>query len=436
MIAQESTPGRLEETGLASFRRALTKQANPWLVFAALNLLAIAFYIAIAARLGFFSHMEATLFSSPDSNVYRDVANWLWGSRPNTLESQRRPFLFPLLLGAADRIAGAAGIWIFNLVCWLGTLNVTAIAVLRMTRRLVSAIAVFLVLASSVSLIALNLQALTEPLTGVLEAVWILGLAIAGMPPSRPRDFALVLTPITLLTVVRPGNEVVLLIAAILTPVAIWRMRQRRVAAVLVVALSCIPLMVQLGLMEAANHFFGLSSAGAEQFRDYYASQVYASVKGLPADLVVARLAVHPMSNLALGLFLISHPAASLDIFLSNLRDNLTSGSSFIDPATTPTLARAARWINRSYLLLHAVFLPIVAVAIWRQRDFRLIVLVVFLAALVLLCSLINTQGDRYVLMTLPLWTAAYALATTNLFDRPQTNARPRPANVEPVSAI
>src|SRR5579864_1700397 len=69
------------------------------LALACLNLVAVAFYVVVAVRMGFFRHMEATLFSSPDSTVYRDVANWLWGSGPNTFESQRRPFLFPFLLG-------------------------------------------------------------------------------------------------------------------------------------------------------------------------------------------------------------------------------------------------------------------------------------------------------------------------------------------------
>src|SRR5690349_21649811 len=83
MIAHESTLGGDEETGLKDGRRSL-----PAVVI--LNVLAVGFYLLIALRMGFFGHMEATLFSSPDSHVYRDVAKWLFGSAPNPFESQRR----------------------------------------------------------------------------------------------------------------------------------------------------------------------------------------------------------------------------------------------------------------------------------------------------------------------------------------------------------
>jgi hypothetical protein len=41
--------------------------------------------------------------------------------------------------------------------------------------------------------------------------------------------------------------------------------------------------------------------------------------------------------------------------------------------------------------------------------------LYVFAAVLILVPSLIYDQGDRYIEMALPLWTAAYALAISNL---------------------
>src|SRR5438270_13199295 len=93
----------------------------------ALNLIAIAVYGAVAFRMGFFSHMSATLFSSPDSHSYHDVANWLVGGASNPFESRHRPFLYPLLSGVADRIAVAPAIWTLNFVCCLCVLYLTAL---------------------------------------------------------------------------------------------------------------------------------------------------------------------------------------------------------------------------------------------------------------------------------------------------------------------
>jgi hypothetical protein len=395
-------------------------------VLVVFNVVATVIYLLVAQRMGFFAHMHATLFSSPDSSAYRDVANWLFGG-PNPFESRRRPFLFPLLLGTADRLGGDGGIWILNFVCWLGTLNLTSIGVWRMTRRAAFAAVVFVVLAFNVSLIVLSFQALTEPLTAVLEALWIFGLAFANVPPSRPRDFVLLLAPIALVTVVRPGNEVALLIAAMLTPIATWRMPHHRAGAVLAVAISCIPLLVQLALMAIANHFLGLSSAGAEQFKDYYASQVYATVNGLPSDLAAARVAVDRMSDLQLARFLLEHLTTSLHTALSNLRENLTSGSNFIDPAHDPTLAAAVRRTNKAFAVVHLLFVPVVLIAIWLTHDLRLVLLALFAAVLVLLSTLINTQGDRYIEMALPLWAAAYAVAASDLWLVVQNKLRRSP---------
>jgi hypothetical protein len=61
------------------------------------------------------------------------------------------------------------------------------------------------------------------------------------------------------------------------------------------------------------------------------------------------------------------------------------------------------------------LFLPIVAFAIWRRRDVRLVLLYAFALVLILVPSLIVDQGDRYIEMALPLWAAAYALAVSDL---------------------
>ena len=86
---------------------------------------------------------------------------------------------------------------------------------------------------------------------------------------------------------------------------------------------------------------------------------------------------------------------------------------------------------NRVFYRLHFVFLPVVALAIWRRRDLRLFLLYAFAAALILTSSLIYDQGDRYVEMAIPFWAAAYALAVSDLWPdlaRSLTRLRLNPA--------
>jgi hypothetical protein len=384
-------------------------------VVVALNLVAAAAYGFVAAQMGFFSHMSETLFSSPDSLGYRDVGNWLFGAIPNPVESLHRPFLYPLLLGAASRIGGDAAIWTLNLLLWLGTVNVTAVATWRMTGRPLLGAIVFLLLATNVSLIVLSFQALTELTVAFLESIWILGLALSTLPPSRPRDFAMLLLPISLLTVVKPAYQIELVIGLVLLAIVIWRLHGNRASAAVVVAACCIPIAFQLGLNATANHVFSLSSTGDAEVRGYYVSQVYASINGLPDDLVAARQVVYGWSNSQVASFLVDHRGPAIRIIVSNLHSNLASGSNFIDPGKTPLLAAAVRDTNRAFLRVHLIFVPIVAFAIWRRRDVSLVLLYGFALVVILVPSLIVDQGDRYIEMALPIWAAAYALAVSEL---------------------
>ncbi len=384
-------------------------------VFAALNLVAVAVYAWVAVQMGFFSHVSDTLFWSPDSHTYRDVGHWLLGAAPYTLETTHRPFLYPLLLALAEKLGGDPAIWILNLVSWFGMLNFTAFATLRMTGRLVIAAIVFLVLATNASLIVLSLQAITETVTAFFESLWILGLALSRLPPARPREAAMLLLPISLLTVVKPQFEIQLAIGLILLAITIWRLPARRLAVAAAVAACCIPVAFQVGLMATVNHTVAVSGSGEAELKLYYVSQVYATINGLPDDLVAARLVVGGWNNGQVVSFLMDHPRTAVDTFVSNLHVDLTSRSNFVDPVQAPPLYNAIRNTNGLYYRIHIVFLPIVLLAIWRRRDVRLLLLYLFAGIVILLSGLIVDQGDRYVQVALPVWAAAYALAIADL---------------------
>jgi hypothetical protein len=293
--------------------------------------------------------------------------------------------------------------------------NITALAALRLTRWLEIAGIVFLVLATNASLIVLSMQALTEMVTAFLLTLWILGLTLSKLPPSRPREVAMLLLPISLLTVVRPQFEIQLGIALILLAIAIWRARGGRILLAWVAVACCVPVMFQVGLMAMTNHMFGISQTGDAEFKLYYVSQVYAIINGLPDDLVAARNVVGGWSNGQALTYLVDHPRTAASSLVNNLHRNLTSASNFVDPAAAPMLAELIRNTNRAYLQLHVIFLPIVALAVWRRRDVRLLLLYFFAAVVTLLPSLIVDQGDRYVEVALPLWTVAYGLAVADL---------------------
>jgi hypothetical protein len=384
-------------------------------MFAALNAVGILIYALVAAQFGFFNHMRASLFWAPDSQTYHDVGQWLLGAASNPAESRHRPFLYPLLLSLTDAAGGAPLIWALNAACWLGMLNLTAVAVMRLTGRAYIAAISFLVLATNASLIVLSFQALTESLTAFLESLWILGLALSSLPPARPRELVIVLLPLSLLTVVKPEFQIELLIALVLLAVTVWRLRKSRALLTAIAGACLLPVVFQVALMASANHMVSVSNSGDIEFKSYFVSQVYASLNGLPDDLVAARNIVSQWSDRQAVTYLLDHRGTSVSTFVTNLHRNLTSASNFVDPAQTPGLADLITNTNRTYLKLHVVFLPIVVVALWRRRDVRLLLLYVFAGIVTLVPTLIVDQGDRYVEVALPLWAAAYGLAVADL---------------------
>ena len=221
--------------------------------------------------------------------------------------------------------------------------------------------------------------------------------------------------PISLLTVVRPQFEIQLGIALVLLAVSIWRLRGGRLVPAAVAVACCVPVMFQVGLMATTNHFVGVSQSGDVEFRLYYTSQVYATLNGLPDDLVAARTVVGPWRDGdALG-YLAQHPQTAAGTLFNNLHRNLTSSSNFVDATQLPGLAELIRSTNRLYLKAHFVFVPIVLLALWRRRDARLLFLYLFAGLATVLPSLIVDQGDRYIQVALPLWACAYGLAVADL---------------------
>src|SRR6267378_2103349 len=170
-----------------------------WSLVIILNLVAAIIYVAVGyasgllipvqtAHSGFFS-----LFSSNDSLQYHAVADWIFGARDRPIAaSAGRPFLYPLLLGLAERIGGLRGIWLLNVLLWFTTLNAAAAATHRFVKSRWAAVIVFLVLATNASLIVLTFKGLTEITTVALLAIWMYGLSHLTRQPA-PSQVAWVL---------------------------------------------------------------------------------------------------------------------------------------------------------------------------------------------------------------------------------------------------
>jgi hypothetical protein len=376
-----------------------------WSLLIILNLIAAITYLSVSWAAGSLSHVLVSVFSSPDSREYRAVANWIFGG-PSTPASAWRPYLYPMLIGLAERLGGIRGVWLLNVALWFITLNVAFAATSRFVKSNWAAAVVFLVLATNISLILLSFEGLTEIAVVALLAVWIYGLSRLTRRPTPPQ-VAWALLPVALLVVVKPEFEILLAAVAVVLVALIFGSTARGPAAAVFVA-CLVPIAIQLAINVHFNGYFGISNIGDKTLRGYYLSRLDVAI-GQSHDVRSARLLMIGLSNLEVARFVLNHFGEAVIVFVATLKENLLAGTNFM--SGHPRIASAILVTQSVYFVLLLSLIPLVALALWRARDGRLALLSIATLNVLFAGGLTFYQGDRITIVALPLWLIAYALA-------------------------
>jgi len=379
---------------------------RPWRLII-LNLIALISYLLVSWASGSARHVFSEVFSRPDSVEYRAVADWIYGARASADASAWRPFLYPVLLGLAQRVGGLLGIWFLNVALWLIALNVAYAATYRFVKSNWAAAVVFVLLATNISLILLTFEGLTEITVVALLTVWVYGLSHLTRRPSASQ-VAWALIPVSLLVVVKPEFEFLLAVMVVVLLVGIVRGPARGLS-MLVLALCLIPIAIQLAINIHFNGYFGISNIGEKAIRGYFLSRLDVAI-GQSIDVDAARLKLVDISNFEAARLVLNHFGDAVAVFASTLFENLVAGSNFLIHGHT-LLARVIVATNVSYFVLLLASIPIVVVAVWRARDGRLALLCVALLNIYVSGGLTFSQGDRITIVALPLLLVTGALA-------------------------
>ena len=372
-----------------------------------LNLIAAISYLLVGWASGSLAHIDTSVFGgSSDSPEYHAVADWIFGARASADESAWRPFLYPMLIGLAERLGGTRGVWLLNVALWFTTLNVAAAATYRFVKSNWAVALVFLVLATNVSLILLSFEALTEITTVALLAVWIYGITRLTRR-STPSQVAWALLPVALLVVVKPEFELLLVVMAVVLAIGIMKSPGSGLAAVVFVA-CLIPVAIQLAVSVHFNGSLGISTIGDRTLRRYFLSRLDIAI-GQSSNIEMARLHMAGLSNLEAVRFVLNHFGDAVVVFASTLRENLLVGSNFI--SGHPLIERAVRVTEHAYYYLLVALIPLVGLALLRARDGRLALLCIATLNVLLAGGLTFYQGDRITIVALPLWLTASMLA-------------------------
>ena len=374
-----------------------------------LNLIALISYLLVSWVSGAAGHIYASVFSSPDSQEYRAVADWIFGARASADASAWRPFLYPLLLGLAQHVGGILGVWFLNVALWLVTLNVAGAAVYRFVKSTWAAALVVVLLATNVSLILLTFEGLTEITVVALLAAWMYGLSRLTRRPTAPQ-VAWALLPVSLLVVVKPEFEFLLAVMVVVLVVGIVGTHARALST-LALALCLIPIAIQLAVNAHFNGFVGVSNIGEKTIREYFLSRLDVAT-GQSSDLHAARLKLASLNSVDAARLVLNHFGDAVTVFVSTLFKNLVAGSNFV-VHDHPRVALVIKATNVTYFVLLLTSVPIVVMALWRGRDGRLALLCVALLNIYVAGGLTFSQGDRITIVALPLLLVTSVLALT-----------------------
>lgn len=372
-----------------------------------LNVVALLIYSFIALRYNYLVNAGRLMFSTPDTWVYREVGNWLLGK---TLEAPISatlvPFLYPLFVGIImDLTADPYAVWIAQLVLWLLALNLTALNAYVLTKRRVIWVFAFCVFMLNASLIVLTFYALSETLVVFLLSLWTFFLAKSDPQSLTTKDIFLLTFVLGLLTVVKPVFQLPL--GALLLYVLANSVRTNSLRNFLMLLLALSPVLMQSVLMRSVFGTYEFTRLSDWTVRKFYLAQVYAAGENIP--LQESRSILVSFDSLQMFSYLMKNPALSLGLFLTNVKDNLTGGSVFLEPYLKPYVFTLMTDVV--YLIVHVLCLPVMVYSLWAKQSVqssKMLLLWGFSILVIFASGLSFGEGDRLTVVTLPLWLISY----------------------------
>lgn len=388
-----------------------------------INLLLIVIYFTVLRGLNT-GISESILFSTNDSLSYLNVANLRPGS--GSIDSLAiRPFLFPLVIALTFKTFGAYGLWLFQFLCWLATINFLFLAVKKISNSVIGYAAITLI-AGNLTFTVLTLHALTEAST-----LFLLSLLLFFITKSIHRRKELgfihrILLILVFLTVIKPlFYPFVLMTVFIILPVFYFKQYRSTTKKLITLLLILSPVLLQQGFMKYRYNQFKISMISDITLRDYLFTDGYAVINKIDRDSALTVAKQFEPSQITS--YIREHKNVFMAVYLTNLRNNCNGYPLYLDyPAKmgNPGYIRFMLKMNGYCYNAHFIFFPLIVILMLllcfqkRISEFILLFIPALLLYYILLTSGISGyQGDRLTLPSLPLWIFLYLLSLYYIYD-------------------
>ena len=389
---------------------------HKWLILSNITWLTI--YLTIINQYGW--SIDEIIFSTPDSESYLKVGEFFWGGE-STGSTLYRPFLYPVLLKSLLTFGDIYGLWIFQAVLWLLTMNLLFYSSSQIFRNPLWAALITSCFSLNISFIAFTMHALTETVTTFCLSFYL--FFVSKNVGNGINDHFLLgsLLAFSVLTVIKPLYSVMALVILVIMLFK-WRIF-KHIGTMKRLFLILFPVFFQVGLVFFLHDEIAVSKIGSATFKTNFVANGYAEMNNL--ELHDARKQIKGFSGGKIYELLSNNKWHFIRSYFQNLHNHLNGHPSYINiPESMPGLSVFMARYNRVIFTAHLIFLPLLLYFFLSKFDQSSLVKVVFVGLPWLLIAFTSgiavNQGDRLVLPGLLLCFVLYPLLFSYFWVRYQ----------------
>ena len=392
-----------------------------------LNYLLLVIYFIVFTNLE--TNVDKQMFGTTDSWTYLCASKEFYKFSEQGY-SNIRPFLYPMIILFVCNLSGSVGLWLLQLLFWVISINLIHLSIKKLTANKILGFVGSLIIALNITYIVLTFQALTETTTIFLLSVLIYFVSFNSKKTESLKFFHGCLLILVLLSVIKPlFYFLVLFMLLIILPVFYLKKYIKAPKSLIMLTLIIIPLLFQLTLMKVKYDTFSFSPIGSMGFKYYLFAQGVSQVEGI--SMAAARFNTKDLPLTDELSYVLRNKMVFADLYFQNMRSNIKADPCFVlIPAgfPFPKIVKFMTFVNSLYYYIHILFIIPLLISIYslfRRKDMNYYLGVMIISCfliyyMVLTFSIIFGEGDRYVLICMPLWVFLYSLILNYLFSQKQ----------------
>lgn len=367
---------------------------------------------------------EELLFFTPDSETYLECGTEFFNfTKQGT--SEFRPFLYPLFLNAGLLLLGAQFVGILQLIFWFISAILLFLAIYRFTNRYILAYIGLVLFMLNFSILVYSFHALTETLTILLLCYLCYYLSKHAKQAIEVKHFLQLVLLLSILTVIKPLFWYPFLVVLLVGIVYFFKHFLKNKIYIFKLFLITFPVCLQLIAMKVKYNYTGISKISAHTMNKYFLSQTYGYVNELTYDEAYA--AVLKLTGKEKTEFVKKNFKFLVKRWYQNIDENvgaIATGLDFKPKYSSPELASFGTQYNSVhqsfYLFFFLAFLLYSTVRLIKKQlilHWTSLFIGILLYYTLFAIGMSFWQGDRMVLISIPLCIVLYLYLLSNFFE-------------------